>query len=188
FTAAAPLATGLATGLLGYQGMVHHVCSTDADCGDGDACNGDERCEDNACLPAAQPLSCDDDDVCTADACDAATGCSNADIVGCCVGDADCAIDEICDTGANTCVPLGGASEGGGESGADTGGSAGGLTGSSGDETGGDGLDAGARGDGDVSGCTCRSESGGGAGWGLVLLVAGLGWRRRTSTRVVQRR
>ena len=103
-TAADPYATGLSEGLL-YQAMVEWTCGTDADCDDGDACNGAETCEANTCIPAAEPLSCDDDDVCTADACDPESGCANEPIEGCCVSDLDCSLDEICDEDANVCVP-----------------------------------------------------------------------------------
>lgn len=103
-TAAAPFATGLSEGLL-YQAMVEWTCGTDADCDDGDACNGAETCEANTCIPAKEPLSCDDDDVCTADACDPDSGCVNEAIEGCCVSDLDCSLEEICDEDANVCVP-----------------------------------------------------------------------------------
>ena len=43
-------------------------------CGDGDACNGQERCQGGFCQPG-EPLSCDDSDVCTTDGCDPALGC-----------------------------------------------------------------------------------------------------------------
>ncbi len=178
---ATPYATGIVTWSVGYQGMIEHVCSTDADCSDGDACNGAEICSDNSCGAPAAPLSCDDQDVCTADACDMTDGCSNEAIAGCCVSDAECAIDEICDTIDNECVPLGTATTVGG--GDDTDGSSGGdpqLDSGGESDTGDDGIDAGARGEGEPSGCACRSQPSGEAGWwALVLIAAGWGQRRR---------
>ena len=118
---AQPFAYGLAAGvtgedpLAGVEGMLHHVCSVDDDCSDGDLCSGTERCIDNACLPAEGPLDCDDGDLCTADACDPVDGCSNAEIVGCCSDDFDCEIDEVCDGELDQCVPIdptGGADDG----------------------------------------------------------------------------
>lgn len=55
------------------------TCSDDAACGDGDACNGVERCElaTHTCQ-SGTTLTCDDGDNCTTDTCDAATGCRNA--------------------------------------------------------------------------------------------------------------
>jgi hypothetical protein len=51
-------------------------CTTDADCGDGDACNGNEWCNVavGACLPGTG-LSCADPGQCQVASCDAAFGC-----------------------------------------------------------------------------------------------------------------
>lgn len=77
-------------------------------CGDGNACNGEERCTLGVCVVAVL-LDCDDDDVCTADACDAALGCSHTDVDGCCRLDADCAdgemcTDDLCDVATGACM------------------------------------------------------------------------------------
>ncbi|MGM0575061.1 MAG: OmpA family protein [Myxococcota bacterium] len=51
-------------------------CEGDADCDDGDACNGEETCDlgTGACQPGTAP-DCDDGVACTDDSCDPATGC-----------------------------------------------------------------------------------------------------------------
>ncbi len=53
-------------------------CESDAVCGDGDLCNGSERCDlaTHTCS-AGTALDCDDGDNCTSDACDE-TGCVNS--------------------------------------------------------------------------------------------------------------
>lgn len=50
------------------------ACTTEADCADGNACNGVERCLSGECTTGA-PLNCDDGNPCTRDACDAESGC-----------------------------------------------------------------------------------------------------------------
>ncbi len=50
-------------------------CSTNADCSDGDSCNGEELCDDGCCHAAA-PLACDDGLYCNGEErCDPASGC-----------------------------------------------------------------------------------------------------------------
>ncbi|MFO1519920.1 MAG: hypothetical protein U1F57_09705 [bacterium] len=49
-------------------------CGSSAECDDGNACNGIERCSGGICLPGT-PLNCDDGDPCTDDVCDVAVGC-----------------------------------------------------------------------------------------------------------------
>lgn len=94
-------------------------CTTDADCDDGDACNGCENCVNGACAPGT-PLDCDDGDNCTTDSCDATAGCVNDPIdcddglfcngiescvSGTCVSSGDpCGTCEICDETNNVCV------------------------------------------------------------------------------------
>ncbi len=77
-------------------------------CGDGNLCNGEERCTLGACV-VAMVLDCDDDDVCTADACDSALGCSHTEVMGCCRLDAECAdsdmcTDDACDVATGACT------------------------------------------------------------------------------------
>jgi uncharacterized repeat protein (TIGR03806 family) len=60
-------------------------CTSDAQCSDGNACNGAETCENGTCAGAA-PLVCTDGNPCTTDTCSPAAGCvfpSN----GTCAGD-----------------------------------------------------------------------------------------------------
>lgn len=75
-------------------------CVTDADCDDGDACNGAETCMSGTCQSGVS-VDCDDDDACTADTCDPATGTCAHDPISCDDGDA-CTVDS-CDP-ASGCV------------------------------------------------------------------------------------
>ncbi len=180
-----PFATGLSEGLL-YQGMARWVCGSDADCDDGDACNGAESCTDNACVDAEAPLACDDDNVCTADACDVASGCVHTPIENCCVADLDCALDEVCDTASNVCepviVPTTGDGEGSSSAGDDDGSEGGELPeGTTGEEpttgpgeSGGDTDDGAA--EGEASGCAVGGRTA--PMWLLMLGLWGLHRRR----------
>ncbi len=92
-------------------------CTVDADCDDGDACNGEETCVDNECQDGTA-MDCDDGDACTDDSC-ADDACVNTAVVcddgfecdadtGDCVETAPCADDTDCDdglfcNGAETC-------------------------------------------------------------------------------------
>lgn len=79
-----------------------HACVQDADCGDGNLCNGAETCVNQACV-AGTALDCDDGNVCTNDSCDAASGCLHAhNQLGCDDADA-CTVGDQCQNGA--CVP-----------------------------------------------------------------------------------
>lgn len=51
-------------------------CKHDADCDDGNVCNGEETCdlESHVCV-RAEPLNCDDGNPCTEDVCDEVLGC-----------------------------------------------------------------------------------------------------------------
>jgi len=74
------------------------VCDADADCDDGDLCNGAETCEAEACVPGT-PLDCGDGNACTDDSCDPGTGCVNTNNVAPCE-DADmCTVDTVCAEG-----------------------------------------------------------------------------------------
>lgn len=106
-------------------------CADDAECTDGDPCNGAEACVGGACVAGAAP-SCDDGDACTADACVAldatqwqcqssAVACDDGDPctvefcdpVSGCGSTPLCAADEICTDGvceqAPQCSPFGAA-------------------------------------------------------------------------------
>lgn len=91
-------------------------CLEDSDCDNADVCDGAETCGDDGACAAGTALDCDDADACTTDACDAATGCSNTDVVcgtgeecvdGNCITpcdeDADCDDGTFCN-GAETCT------------------------------------------------------------------------------------
>jgi cysteine-rich repeat protein len=56
-------------------------CASNADCDDGDVCNGVETCDlgKHVCTKTA-PLACDDGKSCTKDACDPKLGCQNVPI------------------------------------------------------------------------------------------------------------
>ena len=54
-------------------------CLLDADCDDGDACNGSETCQSNSCA-AGVPLSCSASE-CTVGFCDAVSGCQAAPLL-----------------------------------------------------------------------------------------------------------
>jgi len=56
------------------SGTCTHSPISEASCGDGDVCNGNEICQSGVCA-GGNPLSCDDGDACTADSCDSADGC-----------------------------------------------------------------------------------------------------------------
>jgi hypothetical protein len=83
------------------------VCTVDADCDDGLACNGVETCAGvgmmgadlDGCLPGT-PVDCDDGAACTFDACAEPSGtCSNTPIPASCNDAVDCTTD--------TCDPMG---------------------------------------------------------------------------------
>jgi len=53
-------------------------CTGDAECDDGDVCNGAETCNmGTGTCEAGTPLDCDDGDLCTVDSCDPVAGCQN---------------------------------------------------------------------------------------------------------------
>jgi len=87
----------LATNLVNWADA---KCTSDLDCADGDECNGDETCVDNACVAGSAP-DCDDDNECTADSCDAEMGCvnENDDSASCDDGDA-CTMTDGCMAGS----------------------------------------------------------------------------------------
>jgi len=68
---------------------------TPVDCNDGNVCNGSEACVGDGCQ-AGTPLNCDDGDSCTSDSCDPVAGCQNDPISPCCG-------DGLCDGGEDQC-------------------------------------------------------------------------------------
>ncbi len=86
----------------GSPGQCTCRCSSDADCTDGNACNGAETCQGGVCV-AGLPLDCNDNNPCTRD-CDPAVGCVNTPLpngTGCSDGDA-CTRGETCQGGLCT--------------------------------------------------------------------------------------
>ena len=73
---------------------------TPLSCGDGNACNGDEVCDPvSGCQPGT-PLVCDDSNVCTADSCDAAAGCVSVPVEdGTSCGSGQVCVGGTCTTG-----------------------------------------------------------------------------------------
>jgi slime mold repeat-containing protein len=83
----------------GDPGQCTCRCSSDADCTDGNACNGAETCQGGVCV-AGLPPDCDDGNQCTRD-CDPAVGCVNTPLAngtGCSDGDA-CTQSDTCQAG-----------------------------------------------------------------------------------------
>ncbi len=70
-------------------------CTIDADCDDGNVCNGAETCVANTCT-AGTPLVIDDGVGCTDDSCDPITGVANVP------NDGSCSNNDVCD-GIETC-------------------------------------------------------------------------------------
>jgi len=72
-------------------------CSEQADCNDGNACDGQEQCVEGVCQ-SGDPLLCNDENPCTSDSCDPESGCVNSPIDGCktCSEQADCDDHNAC--------------------------------------------------------------------------------------------
>ncbi len=86
-----------------HLAFILQECATDADCADGDACNGSETCVANECQ-AGTPLVCDDGDLCNgAEVCVPATGCVAGAALVCDDGNV-CNGIETCDS-TTGCVP-----------------------------------------------------------------------------------
>ena len=100
---------------------VQTFCTTNADCNDGNLCNGTETCSANTCI-AGSPLVCNDGNVCTDDTCIPATGCAFPNNTVPCNDSNACTTGETCSGGIcqggaavtcddgnvctdNTCIP-----------------------------------------------------------------------------------
>jgi len=71
-------------------------CLANADCDDGNACNGTETCQANRCTPGT-PLVCDDNNACNGvETCDATLGCQAATAPNC--DDSNVCTTDSCDT------------------------------------------------------------------------------------------
>jgi hypothetical protein len=83
--------------------VVSAICTSDAFCDDGNACNGIETCNTTTgvCV-AGTPLNCDDGNVCTDDSCDPASGCVHTNNTASCDDGNACTTADTCSGG--TCV------------------------------------------------------------------------------------
>ena len=61
------------------------ACTTDAECDDGNVCDGAEYCQAGVCY-SRTPLVCDDADPCTVNSCDPMLGCQFPPSAGCMIG------------------------------------------------------------------------------------------------------
>jgi hypothetical protein len=77
-------------------------CGSDADCDDGNACNGSEQCIDGACV-AGTEVTCTAPDACSSSSCNSETGLCEEEPIVCDDGDA-CNGEESCDP-ASGCIP-----------------------------------------------------------------------------------
>jgi hypothetical protein len=76
-------------------GVCTPTCTDDADCDDGDACNGAETCGDDGLCADGEAVNCDDGDACTEGTCNSDDGtCDQADVD--CDDGLDCT-DDDCD-------------------------------------------------------------------------------------------
>ena len=154
-------------------------------CVDSDACNGRELCSAAGVCQSGTALDCDDGNSCTADSCDAALGCQNDAIDGCCLGDADCFDGDSCTldscaSGACAHEAVAGCAADGGMMTVD-GGSADTDAGSMGADSGPMVADAGRARPPSQPGCACTTPGGPsrtGLGWVLALLAAAVLLRR----------
>jgi hypothetical protein len=76
-------------------------CTTNAQCDDGDACNGLEACVATACQPGTA-LVCNDNNVCTNDTCAAGSGCVFTNNTVSCNDNDACTTSDTC--AAGSCV------------------------------------------------------------------------------------
>jgi uncharacterized repeat protein (TIGR01451 family) len=74
-------------------------CATDADCGDGDLCDGLETCKHGRCQQG-QALDCRDDNPCTDDGCNPTSGCFAAPNTASCDDRNACTTGDRCRSGA----------------------------------------------------------------------------------------
>jgi hypothetical protein len=80
------------------EGGVCEHNAVDAECDDGDFCNGVEQCDASEGCVAAEVPACDDGIGCTADGCDEATdSCTNTPDNGACDDNLYCTGTEVCD-------------------------------------------------------------------------------------------
>jgi hypothetical protein len=74
-------------------------CNLDADCDDGDACNGLETCGGSgSCEPGTPPV-CSDGNLCTDDSCDSVSGCVYTNNTAACDDGDACTTTDACSSG-----------------------------------------------------------------------------------------
>ena len=71
--------------LLAAGPLPARACTTDAECDDGNVCDGAEYCQAGVCY-SRTPLVCDDGDPCTVNTCDPNLGCQFQPSAGCMIG------------------------------------------------------------------------------------------------------
>lgn len=83
----------------GQPGQCHCACDTNADCNDGNACDGLETCQNGLCVQGTPP-TCDDGNVCTRD-CDPVQGCISQPVEDgrSCSDDDLCTRNDFCEDG-----------------------------------------------------------------------------------------
>ncbi|HYR96732.1 MAG TPA: hypothetical protein VEM57_08335 [Candidatus Binatus sp.] len=70
---------------MGWTAASTLACTTNADCADGNACNGSEVCQAGVCIPGMS-ITCDDANACSVDVCDPVAGCIFTPTDGCLLG------------------------------------------------------------------------------------------------------
>src|SRR5436309_973133 len=84
-------------------------CTTDADCDNGNVCDGLETCDvNNSCVGGTAP-NCDDGNNCTDDTCDVALGCMHTDNTAPCDDANPCTANDTCSGGQCQGGPAGNA-------------------------------------------------------------------------------
>jgi len=91
-------------GLTDLQESSCGECNIDADCDDGDVCNGAETCSSNVCQ-AGTPLTCDDSDPCTDNNCDPVNGCEYPYNTAACDDGNPCTDGDACSGGVCSGLP-----------------------------------------------------------------------------------
>lgn len=79
------------------------ACTTAAECGDGNACNGAEACQAGRCV-AGTALVCNDSKPCTADSCNPAMGCQYVPTAGLPCPNGTCNAAGVCEQAPPRCT------------------------------------------------------------------------------------
>jgi len=85
------------------SGCARELAPAGTSCSDGDACNGEETCDEVGLCQGGTALDCADDNPCTEDACNADTGCDNQSLAEGtpCLDDNACNGEETCSATGN---------------------------------------------------------------------------------------